>query len=336
MEGKRTRDLPGELAEEEVFRPWRSETAYAVLLVVLASLLVVFWYVEANQVLDSQIALGIDPERAVKFVSIAIAAGTLILTFSALRARRSLLATGELRLSGSTLIVSTGPSSVVREISELRQIGCYPSGACVRMLFRDGAVRLPGWWLPSGWRPTWRGWRTPNNSMVRLSRKTHPLLGALRARRPDLKPGGLGFAGIVRTVGAELLTGVLGVFVATIGSYPLVAEARRAAGRQHVDDVAMKAFQGGRYLEACEDFRRALPDLRHEPLRQRTCGGLSSVLRRPEERPQGGRRLRLTTVMAGHDGSRSSGPDTDLERKLFSGRGSPSGTSKLLAVRDTR
>lgn len=45
-----------------------------------------------------------------------------------LRARRSLLAKGELRLFGSTLIVSTGPSSVVREISELQQIGCYPSG----------------------------------------------------------------------------------------------------------------------------------------------------------------------------------------------------------------
>jgi hypothetical protein len=112
------------LAEEEVFRPWRSEATYATLLVVLASLLVAFWYVESDQVLDSQIALGIDPDRAVKFVSIAIAAATLMLTLWALSARRSLLATGELRFLGSTLIVSTGSSFVAREISELQQIRC--------------------------------------------------------------------------------------------------------------------------------------------------------------------------------------------------------------------
>jgi hypothetical protein len=146
MEGKRTQDLPGLPSEENLFRPWRSEAAYAALLVVLASLLVAFWYIESHQVLESQIALGIDPDEVVKFVSVAIAAGTLILTFSALRARRSLLATGELRLSGSTLLVSTGSSSVAREIGELQQVRSYPSGAGMRMLFRDGVVRLTGQW----------------------------------------------------------------------------------------------------------------------------------------------------------------------------------------------
>lgn len=75
--------------------------------------------------------------------------------------------------------------------------------------------------------------------MVRLSRKTHPLLGALRARRPDLKPGGLGFAGLVQIVGAELVTGVLGVFVATIGS--LIQFTRREAPELEADLASVVA-----------------------------------------------------------------------------------------------
>jgi hypothetical protein len=102
LESERTQGLPKTLAEEEVFRPWRRESAYAALLVVLAGLLAVFWYVESNQILNSEIALGIDPDRAVKFVSIAIAAATLVATLVALRARQFMLATGELRLSGPT------------------------------------------------------------------------------------------------------------------------------------------------------------------------------------------------------------------------------------------
>ncbi len=262
MESERTQGFARALAEEEVFQPWRRKATYAALLAVLAGLLAVIWYVESNQVLNSEIALGIDPDRAVKFVSIAIAAATLITTLVALRARQFLLATGELRLSGSTLIVSTGRSSVIHESSELRQIRCHASGACIRLLFPDGAVSLPGLWLPPDWKPTWRGWRTPGNSVVRLSRKTHPLLAALRTRRPDLKPRlGVRLAGIV---GVELLTGVLGVFGVTIGNYPLEVETRRAADRKRVDEVAIKAFQEGRYLEVCQNDRRSLPDLKHD------------------------------------------------------------------------
>jgi hypothetical protein len=111
-----------------------------------------------------------------------------------------------------------------------------------------------------GWRPTWKGWRTPSNAVVQLSRKTHPLLAALGARRPDLKPR-LGLAG---PVGAALLTCVLGALVPEIGSYLLHAEARRAAGGKRVDDLAVRAFQEGRYLEVCEEYRRALPDLKRD------------------------------------------------------------------------
>jgi hypothetical protein len=57
---------------------------------------------------------------------------------------------------------------------------------------------------------------------------------------------------------------MLAVFMANLGSYPLDNEARRAADRKRVSDVAMKAFQEGRYLEACEVYRRALPDLKYK------------------------------------------------------------------------
>jgi len=122
MESTRTRDVAlGPVAEEEIFRPWRSQASYVILLAFLAGLLVVFWYAETHGVLESQIALGIDPDRVVKFVSLAIGAFTFILTFTAIRARRFLLATGELRFLESTLIVSTASSSVAREISELQE-----------------------------------------------------------------------------------------------------------------------------------------------------------------------------------------------------------------------
>jgi hypothetical protein len=255
-------DFSGGQAGEEVFRPWRSEARYRVLLITLATVLVVVWYAESNPILESQIALGFDPDQVVKCVLVALAGVTLLLTLSALGARRSILATGELRFAGFSLTISTESSTVTREMSELQQIRCYPSGACVRMGFRDGTITLPGQWLPPGWRPTRKGWLAPSTALIKLSRKTHPLLAVLRDRRPDLTPkaGGLWLAGI----GAELLMGVLLVVVARIGSYPLDMETRRAAVRQHADDAAIKAFQAGRYLEVCEDFRRALPDLRSD------------------------------------------------------------------------
>jgi hypothetical protein len=255
-------DFSGGQAGEEVFRPWRSEARYRVLLVTLSTVLVVVWYVESNPILESQIALGFDPDEVVRCVLVALAGVTLILTFSAIRARRSLLAAGELRFVGSSLTVSTGSSPVTREINELQQIRCYLSGACVRMGFRDGTITLPGQWLPPGWRPTRKGWLTPSAALIKPSRETHPLLATLRDRRPDLTPKSsrLGLAGIV---GAELLMGFLLVFVAGIGNYPLDMENRRTVGRHRADDAALKAFQEGRYLEACDDYRRALPGLRH-------------------------------------------------------------------------
>jgi hypothetical protein len=61
-----------------------------------------------------------------------------------------------------------------------------------------------------------------------------------------------------------LLIGALGVFALSAGNHPLNVAARRAAVQQHAYDLAMKAFQEGRYLEVCENYRRTLPDLRSD------------------------------------------------------------------------
>jgi hypothetical protein len=241
----------------DVFRPWRSEFAYSTLLIVLTGILFVVCRLESDQILESQIALGIDPGEVAKFVSLAILVEMLNLVFLAVRARRSLLATGELRFVGSSLTLSRGLSSQFKNLDDLSRVSCQASGSNVRMQFPEETIRLPGQWLPPGWRRTWRGWRTPEGEAVRLRRKTHPLLAALHLRRPELKPR---FAGI----GVEVLVGVLCAVAPRIGSYPLYAEARRLAARQNVDDVAMKDFQDGKYLQACEAYRRALPGLNHD------------------------------------------------------------------------
>lgn len=240
-----------------MFCPWRSEFAYSVLLVILTAIMFVVCRLESNQILESQIALGIDPREVAKFVSLSILVETLILGFWALRVRRSLLATGELRFIGSSMTVTRGASSLSESLGELSRVSCQASGANVRMQFPTVTVRLHGQWLPPGWTRTWRGWRTPEGVAVSLGRKTHPLLAALRLRRPELKPR---FAGI----GVEVLVGVLCAVAPRIGSYPLYAEARRIAAHKNVDDVAMKNFQDGKYAQACEAYRRALPGLGHD------------------------------------------------------------------------
>jgi hypothetical protein len=240
-----------------VFRPWRSEHLYGVLLVVLAAILFGVCYLETGQILESQIALGIDPNEAARFVSLAIVGEMLILTFWALKARRSLLAEGEVRLGGTTLLVSEGPTPMTRDTAELRSVASSPAGANILMLFSEGRIHLPGQWLPPGWKRTWRGWKTPDGAAVRLTRKTHPLLLALRALRPDLKPRLSGIA-------LDLVLGLLCVLFPRIGTLPLYAEFRRMADHPDVDDVAMKDFQEGRYGQSCEAYRRALPDLQRD------------------------------------------------------------------------
>lgn len=262
MESGRPGGFSGGQAGESVFRPWRSEASYKVLLAAVAVILVFVWYAESHPILESQIALGCDPDEVLQFVLVGLAGVTLLLTFSVLRARRSLLATGELRLTDSTLIVAAGSSSPVsREMSELRRIRCPPSGAPVRLEFSDGTITLPGQWLPPGWKRTWKGWSSPAGA-VKLSQKTHPLLAALNEQRPDLPRKVLGLGtGLARLVGAELLLGLLFAFFVNVGSYPLYRDSRRVGARQRAYDAAQKAFQEGRYLEVCESYRRALPDL---------------------------------------------------------------------------
>jgi hypothetical protein len=55
----------------EVFRPWRSERSYAISLVILTSCFLAVCYLEASVILDSQIALGVDPTEASKWVALA-------------------------------------------------------------------------------------------------------------------------------------------------------------------------------------------------------------------------------------------------------------------------
>ena len=242
---------------EEVFRPWRNKGMFAALLVALAACFLIVCRLESSQVLESQIALGIHPTEAATFVALAIAAVLLVLTLLAIRARRSLVATGELRVSTSRLFFSGGPSNVAQSVDDLRGIACRYTGAGTRMQFREGVIELPGQWLPPDWRRTWRGWQAPGGAAIRLSRKSHPLLAALHARRPDLRPklSGIWF---------ELLLGLLLVIAPKISIYPLYAEARRTVSRQSVDDVAIKAFQEGRYEEACAAYRTALPSLKQD------------------------------------------------------------------------
>lgn len=52
---------------DEVFRPWRSEGMYTALLVVLVTGFLVVCRLETNQILESQIALGIHPSVAATF-----------------------------------------------------------------------------------------------------------------------------------------------------------------------------------------------------------------------------------------------------------------------------
>jgi len=131
----------------------------------------------------------------------------------------------------------------------LRRATSYPGGANVALWFSE-KVRLPGQWLPPNWKRTWRGWTTPDGTRVRLRRKTHPLLLALRSRRPDLR---LRVAGIPAAVAACLLC----VLLPRVGSAPLFLEARKLAGRPDVNDIAKVQFQEGNYRQACDTYERA-------------------------------------------------------------------------------
>ena len=242
---------------QEVFRPWRSERSYAISLVILTSCLLVVCYLESTTILEGQIALGVDPTEVSKWVALAIAGELVLLTFWAVRLRRFLLASGELRLSGSTLTLVKEMSALIRDTVELQCITSYPGGANVEMAFPAGKIRLPGQWLPLGWKLTWRGWRTPDGASVRLRRKTHPLLVALRSQRADLKPR---LAGIW----VEIIAGLLSAVLPEVGSLPLYMAARRGLDRPRVEDTATRQFQEGRYIEACETYKRALPGLRYD------------------------------------------------------------------------
>src|ERR1035441_3201558 len=77
-----------------------------------------------------------------KCVALAIAGELVLLTFWAVRLRRFLLASGELRLSGSTLTLVKGMSALTRDTVELQRITSYPGGANVEMAFPAGKIRL--------------------------------------------------------------------------------------------------------------------------------------------------------------------------------------------------
>lgn len=243
--------------QEEVFRPWRSERHYTVALIVLACSFGLVCCLESTDILESQISLGIDPIETARWVGLSIAVVLGLFAFGATRLKRSLLASGELRLSGSALILERGASVVEEDVADLRRVKSHPGGANVGMSFPDGRIRLPGQWLPPGWRRTWKGWRVPDGSAVRLRRKTHPLLLALRSRRPDLKPRLAGVSG-------GLIAGLLVAVLPAIGSFPLYSEVRRFASQPRVDDVAINDFQEGRYVQACEAYKRAWPGLRND------------------------------------------------------------------------
>jgi hypothetical protein len=248
---------PSKVQHQAMFRPWRSEGVYAASVVILACGVLVVCHLESTVILESQIALGVDPLEVAKCVALAIAGMLLLLTFWVVRLNRFLLASGELRLSDSTLTLVNERSAVTRDAAELLRITSYPGGANVEMEFSDGKIRLPGVWLPPGWKRTWTGWRTPDRFTLRLRRRIHPLLVALRSQRADLKPR---LAGVWLDIVAGLLCAVL----PEVGSLPLYMAARRGLDRSHVDDIATKEFQEGRYIEACKTFKRALPGLRHD------------------------------------------------------------------------
>jgi hypothetical protein len=240
----------------EIFRPWRGERHYAIALIVLACCFGLVCY-ESTVVLDSQIALGIDPIEAALWVALSIALMLGLLAFGVFKLRRSLLADGELRLSSSALILEKQGFVLSNDLAELRRIRSYPGGANVEMSFPAGRIRLPGQWVPPGWKRTWNGWKMPDGSVVRLRRKTHPMLTALRLRRPDLAPK---LAGLWGSVIAILVASVL----PAIGDFPLFAESWRQVHRPRVEDTASKDLQEGRYLQACETYKRAWPELRKE------------------------------------------------------------------------
>jgi hypothetical protein len=188
-----------------VFRPWRSELIYSIGIFILACCVGAVCYLESTTILESQIALGADPLEVSTWVGVAILGALGLFAFWAIRLRKSLMAEGELRLSGSSLSLRRSSSLVAKDISELRRVTSYPGGANISLWFSEG-LRLPGQWLPLGWKRTWNGWKTPDGAKVRLRRKTHPLLLALRARRADLRPG---LAGIPVAVAAGLFCALL-------------------------------------------------------------------------------------------------------------------------------
>jgi hypothetical protein len=243
-------------SEQEVFRPWRSELIYSIGIFILACCVGVVCYLESTTILESQIALGVNPFEVSRWVAVAILGTLGLFAFWAIRLRRFLLAEGELRLSGSSLSLRRASSFVVKDISDLRRMTSYPGGANVSLWFSE-RLRLPGQWLPLGWKRTWNGWETPDGTKVRLRRKTHPLLLALRARRADLR---LGLAGIPLEVAAGLFCALL----PNLGSAPLYFEARKVVARPDTDDIAKVQFQEGNYLQACDTYRRAQPELRHD------------------------------------------------------------------------
>jgi hypothetical protein len=227
-----------------------------VAIAVLACGFGVMCYVESTTLLETQIALGADPFEVSAWVSMAIFGALAFLVLLAVRLRRSLLVQGELRLVGSSLILKRESTYTTRDLAELRSATSYPAGANMSLLFSE-RVRLPGQWLPPGWKRTWRGWVAPDGTRARLRRKTHPLVLALCARKPDLK---VGLAGVPAEVAACLLLALL----PRVGTAPLYLEARKLATRANITDTANVQFQEGRYLEACDTYRRASSALRND------------------------------------------------------------------------
>ncbi len=247
------------LVPEEVFRPWRRPQTYLLVLAVFGAILGLVGYLLTHVMLESQIALGLDPWEVVMFISIALVGAVIVMAFELIALRRSLLAEGELRFRGSTLILSRGGSCVARDASEVRRIACSGVGADIAMKFSNAVMNLPGQWLPPGWVPTRRGWRTPSGVTIRSSREANPVLAALLRRRPDLKPRVRGR--VTQFVLVRSLLGLLGALFLAVAEYPLMSESREALARHRRDEILLESFQAGRYAEACAAYRRALPDL---------------------------------------------------------------------------
>lgn len=149
----------------------------------------------------------------------------------------------------------------------------------IRLRFENTLIRLPGLWMPDGWK--WRLFRlrSPEGESWTPRRKKHPLLLTLLHLRPDLT--------IHRHLAWGLLLPALLLGLSTnLFEVQLYLDARESLRLHQEEEVVLADLRAGRYRAACSGYESLIPKARHQlylaenaAAMQVYCGNLKLALR---------------------------------------------------------